>query len=140
MSRFFVSVGALSVMRVRQRPHAELIGGDNERMAYDEALAERGRAVIRARSDVPERKMFGGIAWMIGGNMACGVLREDLLIRLAYDDAERALAEPNTRVFDMTGRPARGMVVVDVGSGTADPDLARWIDAGADHAASLPPK
>ena len=109
-------------------------------MAYDEALAERIRTIIAARSDVTERKMFGGIAWMIGGNMACGVLGEDVLVRLAYDDADRALAEPNTRVFDMTGRPARGMVVVDGGSVGADADLARWIDAGADHAASLPPK
>ena len=109
-------------------------------MAYDEALAERIRAIITTRSDVTERKMFGGIAWMLGGNMACGVLGEDVLVRLAHDDADRALAEPNTRVFDMTGRPARGMVVVDGGSVTADADLARWIDAGADHAASLPPK
>jgi hypothetical protein len=109
-------------------------------MAYDEALAERVRAIIAVRSDVTERKMFGGIAWMLGGNMACGVLGEDVLVRLAHDDADRALAEPNTRVFDMTGRPARGMVVVDGGSVTADADLARWIDAGADHAASLPPK
>jgi len=109
-------------------------------MAYDEALAERIRAIIEPRSDVTERKMFGGIAWMLGGNMACGVLGEDLLVRLGYDDADRALAEPNTRVFDMTGRRARGMVVVEGGSVTADADLARWIDAGADHAASLPPK
>jgi hypothetical protein len=109
-------------------------------MAYDETLAERVRTMIGARSGVTERKMFGGIAWMLGGNMACGVLREDLLIRLDYDDADRALAEPHTRVFDMTGRPARGMVVVEGAAVTADADLARWVDAGADHAASLPPK
>jgi TfoX/Sxy family transcriptional regulator of competence genes len=110
------------------------------RMAYDEALAERVRAIIGVRSGVTERKMFGGIAWMLGGNMACGVLREDLLIRLDYDDADRALAEPNTSVFDMTGRPARGMVVVAGDSVAEDAALARWVDAGADHAASLPPK
>ena len=107
-------------------------------MAYDEALAERIRTIIAARSDVTERKMFGGIAWMLGGNMACGVLGEDVLVRLAHDDADRALAEPNTRVFDMTGRPARGMVVVSGASVTGDADLAQWIDAGADHVASLP--
>ena len=109
-------------------------------MAYDETLADRIRDVLGPREGVTERKMFGGIAWMLGGNMACGVLGEDLLVRLGYDDADRARAEPNTRVFDMTGRPARGMVVVEGGSVTADADLARWIDAGADHAASLPPK
>ena len=64
-------------------------------MAYDEALAARIRDLITPRSDVTERKMFGGIAWMLGGNMALGVL-----------------GEPDTRVFDMTGRPAPGMVVV----------------------------
>ena len=109
-------------------------------MAYDEALAERIRTIITPRSDITERKMFGGIAWMLGGNMACGVLGDDVLVRLDHGDADRALAEPNTRVFDMTGRPARGMVVVGGESVTADADLARWIDAGADHAASLPPK
>ena len=109
-------------------------------MAYDEALAERIRPLVEARGDVAERKMFGGVTWMLQGNMACGVLGEDVLVRLAHDDADRALAEPNTRVFDMTGRPARGMVVVSGASVTGDADLAKWIDAGADHAASLPPK
>jgi TfoX/Sxy family transcriptional regulator of competence genes len=109
-------------------------------MAYDQALAERVQAIIGARSDVTERKMFGGIAWMLGGNMACGVLGEDLLVRLDADDAERALAEPDTRPFDMTGRPMRAWVVV-AGNAVADEGaLVRWVDAGADHAASLPPK
>ena len=109
-------------------------------MAYNEALADRIRAALAHRDDVIEKKMFGGLAFMIAGNMACGVLGEDVLVRLAHDDADRALAEPNTRVFDMTGRPARGMVVVSGASVTGDADLAQWIDAGADHAASLPPK
>jgi TfoX/Sxy family transcriptional regulator of competence genes len=109
-------------------------------MAYDEALAARVRDLITPRSDVTERKMFGGIAWMLGGNMALGVLGEDLLVRMHRDDAERALAEPDTRVFDMTGRPAPGMVVVAGPAVASDPELARWVDAGADHAASLPPK
>jgi TfoX/Sxy family transcriptional regulator of competence genes len=109
-------------------------------MAYDEALADRIRDMITARSDVTERKMFGGIAWMLGGNMAIGVLGEDMLVRLDRGDAERALAEPDTRVFDMTGRPAPGMVVVAGHAVAGDGELARWVDAGADHAASLPPK
>jgi TfoX/Sxy family transcriptional regulator of competence genes len=109
-------------------------------MAYDEALAERVRAIIGARSGVTERKMFGGIAWMVGGNMACGVLGEDVAVRLALEDAERALAEPHTRPFDMTGRPARAFVVL-AGDAVADEaDLVRWVDAAADHASSLPPK
>ena len=109
-------------------------------MAYDEALAERVRTIIGARSAVTERKMFGGIAWMVGGNMACGVLGDDLAVRLALEDAERAMAEPYTRPFDMTGRPARAFVVV-AGDAVADEaDLVRWVDAAADFASSLPPK
>ena len=109
-------------------------------MAYDEGLAERIREVIGARPALTERKMFGGIAWMLSGNMAVGILGEDLLVRLEPDDADAALAEPGVRVFDFTGKPARGMIVV-AGDVVADEDeLTRWVDAGADQAASLPPK
>jgi hypothetical protein len=108
-------------------------------MAYDEELAERVRDLLSVREGFSERKMFGGIAFMLGGNMACGVLGEELIVRLG-DEAERALAEPHTRVFDLTGRPSRGMVVVGRDAIVADGDLAGWVDAGADFAASLPPK
>jgi hypothetical protein len=111
-------------------------------MAYDEALAERIRPLVEARGDASERKMFGGVTWMLQGNMACGVLGDDLCVRLTPDDADRALAEEDTRPFDMMGggRRAKGMVVV-VGSSVADDAaLARWVNAGADYALSLPPK
>ena len=109
-------------------------------MAYDEALAERVRELITLREDVTERKMFGGIAWMLGGNMACGVLGEELIVRLGPDEGERALAEPHTREFDFTGRPMRNIVMV-ASEATADEEaLAGWVDAGADFAASLPAK
>jgi TfoX/Sxy family transcriptional regulator of competence genes len=109
-------------------------------MAYDEALAERVRELITLREDVTERKMFGGIAWMLAGNMACGVLGDELIVRLDPEDAERALAEPHTRPFDFTGRPARNMAMVAPAGTAADAELAAWVDAGADFAASLPPK
>jgi TfoX/Sxy family transcriptional regulator of competence genes len=109
-------------------------------MAYDEALAERVSSIIGVRVDVTERKMFGGIAWMLQGNMACAVLGEDIAVRLTSVDAERALGEPHTRPFDMSGRPSRGFVVVAGHAVVSDDELARWVDAGADHAASLPPK
>jgi hypothetical protein len=96
--------------------------------------------VISLRENITEREMFGGIAWMLAGNMACGVLGDELIVRLSHEEAERALAETHTRVFDFTGRPSRGMVVVGPeGTGT-DEGLAAWVDAGADHAASLPAK
>ena len=109
-------------------------------MAFDEDLADRIRDVLAPRSDVTERKMFGGIAFMVGGNMAVGVVGEDLMVRLDPSDAERALAERHTRPMDFTGRPAKNMVYVDPEGTSADEDLASWVDAGADFAASLPPK
>ena len=84
--------------------------------------------------------MFGGIAWMVDGNMACGTLGEDLMVRLAPEDAESALGEPHVGPMDFTGRPMRGFVKVSGEGVTEDADLARWVDAGAAFAASLPPK
>jgi TfoX/Sxy family transcriptional regulator of competence genes len=109
-------------------------------MAYDAALAERVRDLLTLRGDVTEREMFGGIAWMICGNMACGILGEDLLVRLEPDEAEEALREENTRVFDFTGRPAKGMVVVEPPAMAKPEDLASWIEAGVGFASSLPAK
>jgi TfoX/Sxy family transcriptional regulator of competence genes len=109
-------------------------------MAYDEALADRVRELLGPRAEVAERKMFGGIAFMIGGNMAVGVVGQDLMVRLDPADVERALGEPHTRPMDFTGRPLKSMVFVDPDGTVADADLAGWVEAGADLAASLPPK
>lgn len=109
-------------------------------MAYDESLADRVREALAPRAELTERKMFGGIAFMLGGNMAVGVIDEDLMVRLDPTDAQRALAEPHVRPMDFTGRPMRGMIFVDPGGTAGDEDLASWIEAGADFAASLPPK
>ena len=109
-------------------------------MAYDEALAERVRDLLTLRGDLTERKMFGGIAWMVGGNMACGILGEDLIVRLEPDDASQALAEDHTRAFDFTGRPAKGMVVVEPPAIAEPADLASWVEAGVGFASSLPAK
>jgi TfoX/Sxy family transcriptional regulator of competence genes len=109
-------------------------------MAFDEALADRIRDLLGARADVTERRMFGGIAFMIAGNMAVGIVGDDLMVRLDPADAERALSEPHTRPMDFTGKPAKNMVFVDAEGTAGDADLAGWVDAGADFAASLPPK
>lgn len=109
-------------------------------MAFDEALAERVRDALAPRADLTARKMFGGLAFMIGGNMALGVLGDELMVRLGPEDAERALAEPHTRPMEFTGKPIKGMVLVDSAGTEADEDLGAWVDAGADFAASLPPK
>jgi TfoX/Sxy family transcriptional regulator of competence genes len=109
-------------------------------MAYDEELAERVRELLAARSEVGERKMFGGIAFMVSGNMACGVLKEDLIVRLGDEEGEKAIAEDGVRPFDFTGKPMKGIVYVSPERISDDGGLAEWVEAGADYAASLPPK
>ena len=109
-------------------------------MAFDDELAERVRDRLNPRDGLTERKMFGGIAFLINGNMACGVLNDDLIVRLEHEEAERALAEPHTRAFDVSGRPMRGFLFVAPDGVVADDALTRWVDAGANHAASLEPK
>jgi len=109
-------------------------------VAFDETLADRVREALAPRGGASERKMFGGIAFMIGGNMAVGVIEDDLMVRLDPADAAQALAEPHVRPMDFTGRPMKGMVFVDSAGTESDDGLAAWVDAGADHAASLPPK
>ena len=109
-------------------------------MAYTDELAERVRALLDGRSGVTERKMFGGVAWMIEGNMACGVIGDGLLVRLGPDGAERALAQEHVGPMEFTGRRMGGFVVVEA-EGVADPSaLGLWVDAGAEFAAGLPPK
>jgi TfoX/Sxy family transcriptional regulator of competence genes len=109
-------------------------------LAYSEDLAERARDLLSARSDVSERKMFGGIAFMIAGNMACGVLGEDLIVRLDRADSLTALQEDGVRPFDFTGKPMKGIVYVSPERTADDAGLAEWVESGAGHAASLPPK
>jgi TfoX/Sxy family transcriptional regulator of competence genes len=109
-------------------------------VAFDEALADRIRDVLASRPGLSERKMFGGIAFMLAGNMAVGVIGEDLMVRLDPADAEKALREPHARPMDFTGRPAKNMVYVDSEGTAGDEGLAAWVEVGADYASSLPPK
>ncbi len=109
-------------------------------MPYDEELAGRVRAQLDARPDLVERKMFGGIAFMLGGNMACGVLGDELIVRLSADEGEAALAQPGVRPFDFTGRPMKGIVFVSSSLLETDDELDAWVVRGEAHASSLPPK
>lgn len=109
-------------------------------MAYDEGLAERIRHYLGEEPGVTEKRMFGGIAFLYQGNMAVGVTGDELMVRVGPDAADAALARPGARVFDMTGRPMRGWVVVAGSAVTEDEALGAWIDEGRVFAASLPPK
>jgi len=99
-------------------------------MAYDEGLATRVRTALRGREDVLERKMFGGLTFMVAGKMACGVVHDDLMVRVGPDGHDSALGEPHTRPMDFTGRRLRGMVCVDPAGVASDADLARWVARG----------
>jgi TfoX N-terminal domain len=109
-------------------------------MAYDEGLATRVREVLGEQPELVEKKMFGGLAFLLHGNMACGVRGEDLIVRVAAEAADAALGEPGTRPFDLTGRPMKGWLLVDADGHAEDDDLRRWVDRGLACANSLPPK
>jgi hypothetical protein len=109
-------------------------------VAFDTKLADRIRAALGKRKGLTERKMFGGIGFMLGGNMACGVHGEQMIVRLAANETDDALARPHTRRFDLTGRPMNGWILVDPDGLATDADLGKWVAVGAKYAESLPPK
>jgi TfoX/Sxy family transcriptional regulator of competence genes len=108
-------------------------------MAYDEALAERIRDRLAAVPGVTEMKMFGGLAFLSDGNMTVGVYGDDMLVRMDAAGVDSALKRPGVRVFDMMGRPAKGMVVV-AGDHLDDETLDGWIGRSREFVATLPPK
>ncbi|MFH8694538.1 TfoX/Sxy family protein [Streptomyces chartreusis] len=109
-------------------------------MAYDEGLAERIRERLGADPEISEKRMFGGLAFLYRGNMTVGVTGGDLMVRVGPDATDAALARPGARIFDMTGRPMRGWVVVDGTAVAEDEALGAWVDEGRALAAGLPPK
>ena len=109
-------------------------------MPYDEELADRVREVLSARERLTERKMFGGIAFMVAGNMACGIVGDDLMVRVGPDLHHDALTRPHVREMDFTGRPSKGMVYVGPPGLADDDDLRLWVRLGVAYATSLPQK
>lgn len=110
-------------------------------MAYDETLADRIEAHIADHPAVTSRKMFGGIGYMLHGNMAVGIHDDSLMVRIDPDEHEAALSEPGVSGFGMPGRkPMRGWLEVDAEHLAGDGALERWIARGMQFAGSLPPK
>ena len=109
-------------------------------MAYDEKLADRIRKVLARHKALTERKMFGGIAFMLRGKMCCGVLKNDLVVRVGPEHYEKALSRPHARPMDFTGRPIKGFVFVSSGGYQTDKVLAKWVKQAVDFALSLPRK
>ena len=108
-------------------------------MPYDVVLAERIRETLADTPDVTELTMFGGLAFMVRGHMVCGVVRDDLMLRLGTDAAVAALDRPNVRPMDFTGRPMSSMVYVEP-TGTDGELLEGWVLAAVAHTDRLPPK
>jgi hypothetical protein len=109
-------------------------------MAYDEILADRIRGVVAViDGEVTERKMFGGLAFLVNGNMFTGVVDRELMVRLGEDGAEAALRREHVREMDFTGRPLKSMVYV-AADGLQGAALGKWVTAAASFALGLPAK
>lgn len=109
-------------------------------MAYDEQLADRIREALADQDDISERKMFGGLSFMLGGNMCCGIVGDDLVVRVGPDNHLQALAKPHARPMDFTGRSLKGMVYVGSVGYRTDKGLKYWLDMALSFALLLPSK
>lgn len=109
-------------------------------MAYNIELGNRIRALLADQEGVSERKMFGGLCFMINNNMACGVVKDELMVRVGKEKFEETLEQPHARLMDFTGRPSRGMVYVAAEGISTKRGLAMWVQKGVEFASSLPAK
>jgi hypothetical protein len=109
-------------------------------VAIDEQLASSVRKQLSRKAGLVESKMFGGLAFLINGNMIIGVHGNELVVRIAPDASAAALKEPDTRIFDITGRPMKGLAVGWWCGSRGSGFPCRWVRRGADYASSLPKK
>jgi hypothetical protein len=110
-------------------------------MTYDEELAHRIREQLADEGGVTEKAMFGGLAFMLAGNMAVGISSSgELMVRVGPDASDDALARPHTRIFDMTGRPMRGWILVAAEGFATSRQLGAWVRRGVAFSRTLPPK
>lgn len=109
-------------------------------MAYDEVLADRIRDALSQQPGAVEKNMFGGVGFLVHGNMACGVHKDMLIVRVGPEAYEEIMKFPYTRPFDMTGRSMKGWVMVEPDGLTSETELKEWVEAGLKFALTLPPK
>jgi len=109
-------------------------------MAYDLGLADRIRVVLGRLGGFSERKMFGGLCFMVNGYMCCGIVKRDLMLRLTPETAASALLEPHTRPMDFTGKPMKSMIYVEAAGIDSDSSLERWVRSAENIARALPSK
>src|SRR5262245_32768284 len=109
-------------------------------MAFDERLAARIRGALGRRKGLAEKTMFGGVAFLLNGNMCVGVHKSELIVRVAPAETDAALAQRHTRRFDLSGRPMKGWILVDPAGLKTDAQLTYWIQTATKYAGSLPAK
>ncbi len=107
-------------------------------MAYDENLADRIRKVLARHKALTEKKMFGGVAFMLGGKMCCGVVKNDLVVRVGPEHHEEALAQPHARPMDFTGWPMKGFLFIGPAGYRTDEALAKWVKQAVEFVSTLP--
>ncbi len=106
-------------------------------MAYDEGLAQRVRDVVERRNNVSEKKMFGGIAWMLGDKMFVGIVKDQLMVRVGKDANDAALKKKHVTQMDFTGKPMKGYVYVSQKGLVSDADIESWVEAAAGFVKTL---
>jgi TfoX/Sxy family transcriptional regulator of competence genes len=109
-------------------------------MPYDDFLASRIRAALGPLPNLEEKKMFGGVCVLINGNMACGVYKDDLIVRVGTENYQEALSRPHTKFFDITGKALKGWVMVEPQGCATESALKAWVEQGLAFARSLPGK
>lgn len=109
-------------------------------MAFDEALAARIRKQLGKREGLVEKKMFGGFAFLLNGNMCCGVSRGEMIVRLDPTETEKVLKKPHVRLFEVGGRTMKGWILIDPAGLATEAALSKWVETAVEYAESLPAK
>ena len=109
-------------------------------MGYNEKLANRIRALLGKRKGFTEKKMFGGVTFLLNGRMCCGVHKDDLIVRVGAEKYKGALGLSHTRPMDFTGRPTTGFIFVDPEGWSNDTVLRKWLGMGVDYVSTIPKK
>jgi TfoX/Sxy family transcriptional regulator of competence genes len=109
-------------------------------VAFDETLAEEIRRQLQSQTAIVEKRMFGGVGFLVNGNMSVGVYKDELIVRLPPDETEAALKKPGARIFDITGRPMKGWLMIGRTGLQKPKTLEEWIRRGVLYASTLPKK
>ncbi len=109
-------------------------------MAYNEQLSERINAILSGNKNITSKKMFGGVGYLLNGNMVCGVHKDDLILRMKPEDADNSLFQNNVKPFDITGRAMKGWIMVELPAIKSESHLTDWINISLSFVKGLPAK